>query len=74
MPREKNVNEKNTSDSQKSSRKRKTQLREQLIVSILSNSAWMKPRVDFTADQVARAAVNLANEVLAELEMERNQL
>lgn len=74
MPKERDVKEKNTKDLQKNTRQRKIQLREQLIVSMLGNSAWMKPRAEFTSDQVARAAVHLANAVLVELEMKRNRL
>lgn len=77
MPKEKNVNEKNTNDLQKNSlnkKRKKAQLREQLICSILSNQSWMKHRSAYTVDFIARDAVSLANEVLAELEMDRNRL
>lgn len=77
MPKEKNVSEKNTKDLQKNSlskKQKKAQLRNQLLCSILSNSGWMKPRAEYPADHIARAAVTLANEVLAELEMEYNRL
>lgn len=55
-------------------RKKKAQLREEMICRILGNSAWVKERRDYTADMLARAAVGLANEILAELEMDHNRL
>jgi hypothetical protein len=77
MQKENNVKETNMNDCNESSQttiSQKIESRQQMICALLSNPAWIDKHCKQSANELASAAVDCANAVIVELEMDYNRL